>query len=371
MTCHSGCASFVNGVPQGGGNGPFNHEYCGQPEWEVTDPHINRGRLEWDGISTREEPGWRLSDDYYLPLPEVANANRPFTLNYNGRYPPEWENDIYESRRVQTSILHTASGTTNYFKPELYYESDYLRYWYDACSGVRLMRASNPELGIAYLAMNGVSAQTQFGAGLLAKFALLNMVRAFHAAGHPKLAENPNAYENRRGRIPQLPRVEIIEPLFCSEFEDLREATIKWSRKWKRGDGRKYIETYPDNFTPAALPENQRYTIYYCLKYKPILSAQEGGAEGAKWRFLKNNGSDGDYTELGVPPTDAQNDCKIEDVGGNPEDEISVIWDLSRFASGRYLLCLECYQNRGPGDATGRKLHYSYHKTIFIVKKKG
>ena len=282
-TCERGCASFFNGKPSSG-NGPFCHEY------------------EDGKTGTITTVGLTLAQIFNLPLMSSIQASRPFTLNYNSRTPPEWANSVYNSQRTSLSTLKT------------YYDSSYSSSSYDASAQVSVTNKDGTQ--VCYGIMNGIDKQTNFGSAQIAKLTVVSMIRGFMDGGNPGISV---------GRISQLPKVTLTKPGITDEFKDPgTPVNVAWTLEWKRWDGQKYTEDYPDGYTESTV-------VSYNVKYSNDM--------GKHWYFIQ------DGTAASAGSFDQ----------GHSLAGLSCAWSVSGLPRGTYLLRAEAYRQNYP-------LHYSYHQ---------
>jgi len=204
-TCYRGCASFFNGTSSGG-TGPFMHEY----------------RDSNDGTLT--SVGTEVSETFNFPLLSQIDASRPFTLDYNGRFPPEWSDSVYSSQRTTLSIH------------EIYYDASWNSSNYDSSALVKLSLSGDN----AFMVMNGIDKQKNFGTSQIARLSISCLLRGFLTMGEPTI-----------DLVTQVPKVTIVEPKSTDEFNNPGVIYIEWQIEWKRWDGEKYTSNYPDDFSPS------------------------------------------------------------------------------------------------------------------------
>ena len=284
-TSYKGCASFINGKPSSG-TGPFNHEYRDNQDANIT------------------TVGQTLSTIFNFPLLSTIKASRPFYLNYGSRFPPEWNDSNYSGQRVTTSTVN------------VYYDSTYYSSNYDASAQIKMETSTQA----AYITMNGIDKQTNFGAAQIAKLTLVSMIRGFMDAGLTSIT---------KGRIPQLPKVNITSPDPNGDYTNPGTISVTWDMQWTRWDGQLYTENYPNGFVDPV-------TVVYNVKYS--------NDNGNTWKFIQDN------TSASPGERDTNHDLVVT----------NYTWIVSTFPKGTYLIRVEAYRD-------GRPLHYAYHQIAFYL----
>lgn len=283
-TKERGCASFINGAPTAL-TGPFNHEY------------------RTGDMANLTAAGLALAQTFNFPLLDPARADRPATLNYGSRYPPEWNDAVYSGQRLTTSWI-----------------SDY----YDAPHGASynssgMVMGTSPAGETAFFTILGLSPQTNFGASQIARLCLVSMIRGFMDAGEP--VPGPDL-------IVQLPRIEFTAPDPTDEFINPGTIDFDWNLEWRRWDGEPYTENYLATYTSAA-------AVSYVFKYSDD--------NGINWYFADDNTA----TTAG--------ERNLAHAVSRP-----YTWNVAGFARGTYLVRVEVYRDNN-------SLHYSYHQMQFYL----
>lgn len=145
----------------------------------------------------------------------------------------------------------------------------------------------------------------------VAEQALLAGMRAIHVAGNPGLA----------ARIPQLPRLELLEPQAGTSLPP-DAITLRWQTTWRRFDDQPYTSSMGTGFT-----ETESNLLYRVL-WSPD--------QGVTW----NSALTGRTTEPGTWP--AEDDCLRDTSTGS---ESFTLTSMSALPDGEYLLLLEAWRS--------------------------
>ncbi len=160
--------------------------------------------------------------------------------------------------------------------------------------------------------------------------ALLLGIRGLHAAGLPSLPSH----------IPQLPRVEILEPSNGSSRLDPDVILVRWQTAWQRFDGRAYTDDYP---TPYSQNEGD-------LLYRVLWSADAG----ATWTSALTDAP----TQIGSWPTAVSE--RLADAG-NGNESFSFPFP-STLPAGEYVIRVEAWR-------TTTHLHNATHQVRLFVRR--
>ncbi|MDA1194660.1 MAG: prepilin-type N-terminal cleavage/methylation domain-containing protein [Planctomycetota bacterium] len=256
--------------------------------------------------------GFELAANYGYPMPTTVELSRPFHLetSFSGGVGSEWAyTDAYPR-----------------------HEATLVRRYYDHASGATgsgLVRLSDPGTGDAgFLVVNGLDRAAATGTTFVSRYSLLTVVHSALAAGHPAEAEP----------IPLLPRIELKSPTMMTELDNPATISVSWKIEWKRWDGLKYTDAFPDDY---AGDERE-------LAYRLIYSSDGG----TTWRNMKTD----EITEPG----------RIDWVSGlgpdstrmwsdwNAGDDETWTWPVpvDQFPAGSYLVRAEVFRrDQGCGYA--------------------
>ena len=147
--------------------------------------------------------------------------------------------------------------------------------------------------------------------GEVAEQSLLAGLRALHVAGSPGLV----------GRIPQLPRLELLEPQAGTSLPP-DAITLRWQTTWRRFDDQPYTSAMGAGFTETESD----------LLYRVLWSPDQG----VTW----NSALTGRPTEPGAWP--AADDCLRDTSTGT---ESFTLTSMSALPDGEYLLLLEAWRS--------------------------
>ncbi len=295
-TGSQGCESFYNGQTAGNGSGTYGHDFADGSNGDIT------------------ALGLDMSTVFSQPLITPISAPRPFNLNNsNNGMPPEWNNSIYSGMRTTISIPTVpATGVSRVYYTSEYSSSD------NASAVVQMVLGSST----CYVSANGLSTQSNFGTIQMGGYIVMNMIRSFLDAG----------LYTGQSHIPQLPYVQITNPLVTSSFNNATTSIpITWTISWLRWDGNLYTVDYTAGYSEST-------TMVYNVKY----------FDGANWRFC----SDGTIAQEGIYDS------------AHSLSTTSYTWNnLSGLTKGvSYILCVEAYRQNYP-------LHYGYDQVQFSISQ--
>lgn len=281
-----GSASFFNA--HGEKLGPFNHIFSSK----------NNANATGEGLG--------LEKTFNFPIQEEIKAIRPFTLDYGGNFPPEW--NLYAPSRNASQVLET-----------YYRASDP-----GTARSSALLQLTAPAKGSAasYFVINGLSPAGETGTAYIGRYSVLTLLQGFLSAG---TAVNPLF------RIPQLPLIEITAPKEAAEFVSEESAHIMWKMSWRRWDFQPYHADTAQDF-------GERNQIFYVLKYSPD--------EGKTWFLARDNSP----TRPGEYPRAEQREMTSE-----------FDWNISD-KKGNYIVRVEAFRQDIP-------LHYAFHQIGMSVKR--
>lgn len=276
-----GASSFFNAVGSSR-RGPFNHLFESR----------NTARATRDGEL--------LASTFNLNTPPKMSAYRPFTVDAETNYPPEWKEPEYARTRLRSDVRRVL------------YDADRPRS--AASSGLMEIRDER-EGRSGFFVMNGLSPAGVSGTAFMGRYAAITLMQGFMTAGEGV---------DRPGRVPQLPRVEILKPAEDDELVDPQAIEVVWQATWRRWDGARYTPYYPESFVET-LP------VSYVVKY-----SVDGGHT---WKHALDDS----------PATPGERPSPAYLLGGT-----QFTWDVSGMPAGDFLLRVEAYRQ-------GIPLHYSYH----------
>ena len=278
------------------GSGCFNHEYVDT------------------GTATITNDGKKMKEAFNIILPDSMDARRPFALNVNKWYPPQWTD--FSSYR----------GTLSFYK--IYYDASYSPSYKSSA----LLKLTAPTLAgdtkTGYFLINGLSPAGEAGVAFIARYAIVSTIMGFLDAGDPT---NPD-------RIEQVPYVTITSPTEIDEIDNPQSINIQWTTEWKRWDGNRYSDyTYPPNY-----------------QFPPLIYAVKYSADGGKtWKYVQ----DDQPTSPGERPDDAH---KIENTTSSTSYTLNTPSD--KFPIGTYIFMVEAYR-RDIGN------HYAYHQRRVFIRR--
>lgn len=304
ITSQEGCVSVFN-IGTRSPHSTFHHQFAGGQTGSLVDD------------------GPQLAQNYNFPVPTSTLISRPWSLNtsWNGGFGDEFDfTDTYPRFSAQL-----------------------VRRFYDhnnGANGSGLVRLQEPGASPrgCFIVVNGIDRTTESGSAFIARYSMLSLIHSFFAAGEPG---SPN-------RIPQLPRVEIRSPTLITELQDPGSIEVSWSTEWRRWDGLKYTDAFPDGHTESEA--NLRYYLMY---------STDGGNT---WRNMLNNA---DAEPGNVPWIDGTGPDPAATLGDTTAggDE-TWIWNTPSvtFPEGSYLIRIEAYRST-------EKLHYSQHMEKIYVER--
>jgi len=278
-----------------------------------------------DDLGTLTAAGAEVAADYAFPLPTNARINRPFRLHWSGS--SSWKSN--PDFDFTTDYPHNTLANVRTF---------YDHPWSSPNGkGSSLVALTNPAgTHSSFQVINGLSMTIESGSPFIAKWALLSLVHSFLTAGEPDTSSVAAT------RVVQLPRVEIKQPTLITELRDPSAITIQWSTEFRRWNGQKYTQYYPDDLDESTWLDDLRYVVLY------------SDDTGRTWRYM----IDGAVASLG----DRHEDTYVfadQDASG---DEFYT-WDVSDtdvFPEGSYLIRVEAFR-------ASKVSHYSQHmEKIYI-----
>ena len=273
------------------------------------------------------EDGPELANNYNFPIPTTADISRPFGIATNG------------SGGVGDEFAFTAEYPR--------FTAQMVRKFYNHTNGqtgsgiVRLQEPGANPRG-AYVLVNGLDKTTESGSAFIARFSMLSLIHTFFAAG----LNSPN-------RIKQLPRVEIKHPRLETELQNPTSIPVRWATEWKRWDGQKYTESFPDSFT------EDETTLVHVPMY-----SKDGGKN---WLHMKDDSP----ATLGIMPwnsgTGSPDATKVvldtnQGAGGAGDEIFTWVTPAANFPQASYLIRVETYRS-------GEQLHYSQHVEKIYVNR--
>ncbi len=267
--------------------------------------------------------GFELAANYGYSIPNSIEISRPFHLESSatGSVGSEWA-------YTDAFPRHDAQLVTRYFDHS------------SGSTGSGLVRLQEPVANprAAYLVLNGLDRAAASGTTFVARYALISVIHSLFAAGRP----------GQDNRIQQLPRVEIKAPTLVDEIDDPETISVEWKTEWKRWDGAKYTDAYPDDFA-----EDDRDVAYRLLYSKD---------NGTTWQNMRTDETTRpgklDWID-GVGP-DASKTLSDWNAGG---DE-TYTWNTpaDTFPKGTYLIRVEAFRRDN-----GR--HYARHEEKIYVSR--
>jgi len=297
-----GAPSYLDASPLGNGASWFQHSGVGGDTCPLT------------------AVGSAMSSVFNYPLLPSLTATRPWQMNSGASQPPQWNTSTYITQYTSSSIVSTNYSDTT--TPAL------------TCSGlVKIVPTTAGTLQGAYLAVNGVPAQTSFGSNDIAQLSLVTMLYGFLQAGAGTNVDPVTV----PGAIHQIPLVAISTPSVSQQFVNPTSVTIGWGAGWTRWGGQPYLPSYPVGFTDPSVALN------YNVKY-----SQDNGAT---WKFVGDNTP----AQWGVfNSTEAATTV-------NP-----TVWNVSNtamFPQGYYLFDVEGYRG------SQFPLHFTYEEQQLFIQR--
>ncbi len=274
-------------------------------------------------LGTLTEDGPQLAANYNFPLPTSTLISRPFDLDVGG----------------DGGVGDEFSYTDAYPR----FNASVVRRFYNHQGGtigsalVRLREPGADPRG-CFVVVNGIDRTTESGSAFIARYSMLSLIHSYFAAGVP----------GGDNRINQLPRCQIQNPTLITELEDPAAINVQWSIEWKRWDGEKYTESYPDNFT-----EDETNLVYL------LLYSTDGQDT---WRNMVTGGIEQPGTlpwVEGVGPDPAR--TRTDSNAGGDE---SYAWATpsATIIEGSYVIRIEAYRTSEP-------LHYVQHMEKIYVNR--
>ncbi|MEO0478249.1 MAG: prepilin-type N-terminal cleavage/methylation domain-containing protein [Planctomycetota bacterium] len=287
-----GCVTFFN---NGTSSSHFNHHFSG-------------------GQGSIVGAGQDLVDNYGFPIPNRAEASRPFSLNTGGNVPQHYNFAPYSNNRATATLVDRF-----YSHPSGYQSSG-------------LVELEGPDrTDAAWIVVNGLSQTTELGSAFLAKYCLLSMYQSFFELGD----------QSATHRIQQPPRLEIISPTEISELENPSVIEIQIETQWRRWDRLPYTSGTPSDF--AEDETNLRYLVMYSPD------------NGSTWHYIQDQ-------SVATPGETPPNDLYYLDDASVGDEFID--WDVSAsdFPEGSYVLRVEAHR-------FDVRLHYSVHQVKVYVQR--
>ncbi len=266
--------------------------------------------------------GFELATNYGYPMASTVEISRPFHLatSFTGGVGSEW---------AYTDRYPRHQGTL-------------LRRYYDHTSGATgsgLVRLANPATGdFGFIVMNGLDKAAATGTTFVARYALLSVVHSLLAAGHP----------DESTPVALIPRVELKSPTMVSELDNPATIDVEWKSEWKRWDGLKYTDAFPDDY--AGDDREVAYRIIY---------SKDGGST---WHNAKTD----DETEPGkldwVDGLGPDTGKTFSDWNAGGDETWSWPTPVELFPKGSYLVRIEAFRrDQGCG--------YSMHEEKIYVNR--
>ncbi|OQA89741.1 MAG: hypothetical protein BWY26_01638 [Elusimicrobia bacterium ADurb.Bin231] len=256
--------------------------------------------------------GNNIASMFNFPLLSSISAPRPFSLNYSGDYPTEWNESEYSALRTVLSIPQID------LNERIFYDSNYSPFSYDACSTVKMTKDTDT----AYIAVSGLATQANFGTAQIGKLVLVTLLRSFMDGG----------LYSGQDKISQIPYVDLKKPLISDTFDNPLTININWDVVWKRWDLEKYTEEYPDDYVETT-------PLVYAVKYS--------NDNGKSWYYC-----------LDDTPTSAGK----KDYPMYTTTSTDYYWTVSSKPAGTYLIRIECYRR-------DIDLHYGYDQIQVNIRK--
>lgn len=259
-------------------------------------------------LASATSDGRKLGANFNLNTPPSMSAYRPFVLDGNQNFPPEWKEPEYSRSRLQSHLSRVL------------YDASQPR---DAVSSALMELRDGSNDRASYFVMNGLSPAGIAGTAFMGRYAAITLMEGFMTAG-----EGPQ----RHARVAQLPRIVVTSPSEDQELIDPRTITVKWDVTWRRWDGEPYTSYYRDDFQEST-------PLGFVVKY-----STDGGMH---WKLART----GAESPAGIRPEAS------ELVGGSSYD-----WDVSEMPPGPFLVRVEAYRATIP-------LHYAYHQVRQNIRR--
>lgn len=278
------------------GSGCFNHEH----------------KNDNTNTATLTDAGKKINEAFNIVLPNSMNARRPFALNVDKWYPPQWDDSYFSDYRGR--------GTLSFYK--IYYNASF-NSSYNSSALLKLnAKTLNNDTKTGYFLINGLSPAGDTGTAFIARYAIVSTIMGFLDAGDPI---NPD-------RIEQVPYITITSPTEIDEINDPPSVTIQWTMEWKRWDGKNYSDYTYTNPPP----------VIYAVKY-----STDGGKT---WKYVQ----DDQATSTGERPDDTH---KIENV-----TSYILNTPANKFPIGTYIFMVEAFRRDIPN-------HYAFHQRRVFIRR--
>jgi hypothetical protein len=264
-----------------------------------------------DGTTgTLQSSGLEIATKYSFPLPTTTRISRPFGLTFNsaGNVPDGFQQAAY-------GPVPTATNLSTFYNHQA--GANHL--------GSALLDLQGTGTNLTFIVVNGIDRTVESGSAFISRWSFLTLIQSFLAGG----------LHNSDQRIRELPRVEIIAPNDLTNLDDVSNVDVEWNRTWRRWDGQKYTDNYPDDFAEATP-----------LSYVTLYSNDNGRT----WRYMQ------DHTSAlpGIRPVDPSLFLT--------ETNYSWSTPAGNFPEGSYLIRIEAYRDDFP-------LHYSFHQRKIFLKR--
>ncbi len=283
----------------------FHHQFAG-----------THGRLVGEGV--------QLGSNYNYPVPASTPISRPFhpaTGGSGGVGPAFSYTDSYP--RFLAEVVHR------------YYDHDKA-----GVHGSGLMKLTSPgaDQRSAWFAINGIDRTASAGSAFIARYSVISLLHSYVSAG---IAAGGR-------RVSQLPHVTLRSPTLISDLNDPEEIQVVWSAVWRRWDGRKYTEAYPDDWAGDEAD----------LVYVPLYS-NDGGTT---WLSMLDDqplqaGSPGWVSGVGPDPAHS-----VPDQKPGADEVFTWITPAAKVPKGTYVVRIEAYR-KSEGQ------HYATHQETIHVRR--
>ena len=284
-----GASAFFNAVGEKS-RGPFTHLF------------------ENKNTAVATQDGRKLGASFNLNTPPTMTAYRPFKLDGEVNFPPEWQQPEYVGTRLQSRFSRVL------------YDANTPR---DAASSALVEVRDGGGDRSAFFVMNGLSPAGVAGTAFMGRYAAITLMQGFMTAGEGAA---------RGSRVSQLPRIEITSPSEDEELIDPTKITVRWNVAWKRWDGEPYTPYYGKDFT-------ENTPLGFSVKF-----STDGGLH---WKLARTGAEVG----AGIRPSAS------ELVGGESWE-----WNVEEMPPGDFIVRIEAYRANIP-------LHYSYHQVRQNIRR--
>lgn len=183
----------------------------------------------------------------------------------------------------------------------------------------------------AFFTVLGLSPATDAEHQTVGIASLMLGLRTFLRGGEPSVV----------GRIPQLPLVEVIEPVESAVLSNPSSMLLRWKTTFLRFDGQAYTTGYPAGFGE---PESDlRYSVLYSLD------------EGETWRYVAN-------AQLAVPERRPSEPSLLLPDAATGSESLLLQLPLEQYPGADYLFRVECYH-------AARQCHLSLHQVRVLITR--